>query len=178
MRFSITLSTSYIFIILYVACSSNNTTQLEQIRMLENNIKKDQAYLNSIDMNALTNNINIAELNLLKLEDKQLDSISIELIHFQYREYLNCINNIQTFGAEKNYLKKELETNTVQLSNIKLDYQMSNKARLDLDTHLIQEAKFIQQTSNKIINFTADIKKQSENFDSLNKYIEDIINDR
>ena len=106
MRFIITLSTSYIFIILYVGCSSNNTTQLEQIRTLENNIKKDQAYLNSIDMNALNNNINIAELNLLKLEDKQLDSISIELIHLQYREYLNCINNIQTFVAEKNHLKK------------------------------------------------------------------------
>ena len=55
---------------------------------------------------------------------------------------------------------------------------MSKKARLDLDTHLIQEAKFIQQTSNKIITFTEDIKQQSEKFNSLNKYIEDIINDR
>ena len=80
--------------------------------------------------------------------------------------------------SRKEPSKKELETNKVQLSNIKLDYQISKKARLDLDTHLIQEAKFIQQTSNKVLTFTEDIKQQSEKFNSLNKYIEDIINDR
>tara|TARA_B100000902_G_C27164382_1_gene840417 strand:+ start:174 stop:668 length:495 start_codon:yes stop_codon:yes gene_type:complete len=162
---------------LYVACSSSNATQIEHIIILETDISNDRTHLNSIDINKLNNNLKIAELNLLKLEHKQLDSVSVELIYFQYRDYLNCINNIHTCIEENNRLKKELETNTIQLSNIKLDYQISNKERLDLDTHLIHETKFVQETSKSIMALIEKMNNQSEQFDSLNKNIENIINE-
>ena len=162
---------------LYVACSPSNATQIEHIIILETDIANDRTHLNSIDINKLNNNLKIAELNLLKLEHKQLDSVSVELIYFQYRDYLNCINNIQTCIEENNRLKKELEINTIQLSNIKLDYQISNKERLDLDTHLIHETKFVQETSKSIMALIEKMNNQSEQFDSLNKNIENIINE-
>jgi len=178
MRFIITFFASYIFMILYVACSSSNATQLEHIRILEIDIANDRKHLNSIDIHELNNNIKVAELNLLKLENKKLDSIAVELIYFQYRDYLNCINDIQTCVLENNRLKKELDINTIQLSSIKLDYQSSNKGRLDLDTHLIHETKFIQQTSKSIMALIENCNNQGDQFDSLNKSIENIIHER
>ena len=163
--------------ILYVACSSSNSTQIEHIRILETDIANDLTHLNSIDINKLNNNLKVAELNLIRLEHKQLDSISVELIYFQYRDYLSCINNMQSCILENNRLKKELETNTIQLSNIKLDYQSSNKERVDLDTHLIHETKFVQQTSKSIMALIEKMNNQFEQFDSLNKNIENIINE-
>tara|TARA_B100001113_G_C21090366_1_gene614050 strand:- start:493 stop:1029 length:537 start_codon:yes stop_codon:yes gene_type:complete len=177
MRFIITFFASYILIILYVACSHSNTSQLKHITTLETDILKDQTYLNSIDINELNNHLKVAELNLLRLENKELDSISVELIYFQYRDYLNCINDIQKCIAKHNLLKKELGINTIQLSNIKLDYQRSNKERSDLDTHLIHETKLIQHTSKSIVELIDKFNNQSEQFDSLNKYIENIINE-
>ena len=177
MRFIIMLSASYLFIISYVACSSSNAEQIEQIIMLETNTKNDITNLSSIDINELNNNLKVAELNLLKLENKQLDSISIELIYFQYRDYLNCISSIRTCIKENNRLKKELETNRIQLSNLKLDYQSSQKKRLDLDKHLMHETKFAQQTSKSIINLIKKMKDQIEQFDILNNNIEAVINE-
>ncbi len=177
MRFIIKFFASYIFMILYVACDSNNATQVEHIIALEIDIKKDQAHLNAIEINKLKNNLKVAELNLLSLENKQLDSVSVELIYFQYRDYLNCINDMQGFIVENELLKKELETNKIQLSNIKLDYQHSRKKRLDLDTHLIHETNLIKQTSKNIMALIEKFHNQSEKFDSLNKSIENIINE-
>ena len=123
-------------------------------------------------------NIKISKFNLLALERKKLDSISIELIYFEYRDYLNCVNSMRLLIEKIDQLKHQLNSNIKQLQNLKKDYQDSKKRRNDLDTHLISEQFFIHETSQeikKIINVNINIE---EKFDSLNKEIELIIDEK
>ena len=62
MRFITTFIASYIFIVLYVACASNNSKQIDQIRILESIIMDDKQNLNSINTTELKNYMKIAEI--------------------------------------------------------------------------------------------------------------------
>lgn len=177
MNFITNFFASYITILLFAACSSSNSNQLEHIDLLEIEIIKDESYLKSIDTNKLNQNLKIADLNLLRLENKKLDSISFELIYFQYRDYLNCLYDLKTCLVENKKLDKELKINKNQLSNLKLDYYISKKKATELDKYLAQETDLIRKTSKSIFNHTENYNNQKERFDSLNKSIEDIIDE-
>ena len=177
MNFITNFFASYIIILLFAACSSSNSNQLDHIDVLELEMIKDESYLKSIDTNKLNQNLKIADLNLLRLENKKLDSISFELIYFQYRDYLNCLYDLKTCLLDNKKLEKEFKINKKQLSNLKLDYQVSKKKAIDLDRYLAQETDLIRKTSKSIFNHTKNYTNQKERFDSLNKSIEDIIDE-
>ena len=131
--------------------------------------------LKSTHIEKLQHTLNIAKINLLKLEDQKLDSISFELIYFEYRDYLHSINQIRFIIEESNQLVNQLKVNEKQLANIKFDYNNQKELREELDTHLITEKLFIQNTSKRIKLLQNMAETQKKEFDSLNNVIEKII---
>ncbi len=171
------ISISFLFIVsVFISCQkSYNETEIEIIDKLEEITLLDKKKINSIDTLELENYIKIAEFNLLKLEEKELDSVSVELIYFEYREYLNYIHKISFILHESKSLQKILILNANQLNNIKLDYMNAKERRYDLDEHLKNEQDFVLETSKKIRNTIIISEEINEKFDSLNKQIELII---
>ena len=171
------ISISYLFIFsVFISCKKNyNEVEIEIINNLEEITVLDETKLSSINTLNLENYIKIAEFNLLKLEERELDSVSAELIYFEYREYLNYIHKISFILNESESLQKILTLNTNQLNNLKLDYLYANERRHDLDEHLKNEQNFVAETSKKIQKTIVILNEINEKFDSLNKQIELII---
>ena len=165
-------------ILLFISCQKNpNTHKITSINNLEKIALTDENNLKSINIEALQNNIKISKFNLMQLEEKELDSISIELIYFEYRDYLNCVNSMRLMLEKISNLKTEIAFNRNQLQHIKQDYLNSNNIRNDLDTHLIQERYYIKKVSTQIKQVVDLSEDLNEQFDTLNKEIELIINE-
>lgn len=165
----------YILIICSACQNQENKIEIKTIEELEQITLSDINTLQNINTNHIKNNIQLGELNILKLEEKELDSISVELIYFEYREYLNYINQTTTIINSINSLKNTLTTNQDQLNALKLDYSQSKNRRNDLDEHLKNEKIFVQTTSQEIKKINSILSQLNAKFDTLNKKIELII---
>jgi len=162
---------------LFLSCNERyNTENIKNASTLELKTSEDLQNINSLDIKALKNNLKIAKFNLSKIEEMQLDSITIELIYFEYRDYLHCVNNLYESLNEIQNLKKLLNTNITQLSNIKKDYKNSQKRRSDLDDYLFDEAQIVENTSIKVNQIIYTINYENKRFVNLNKTIEELIN--
>ena len=167
---------AHIFIFsVFISCQNNNKIEIRTVEKLEEITLSDTEILNNININNIQNNIRLGEFNILKLEERQLDSISVELIYFEYREYLNYINLATNIVHSINNLKDMLTINGEQLNKLKLDYQESKERRNDLDRHLKNEKIFVENSSKEIKKVTTVLNEMNEQFDSLNKIIELII---
>ena len=162
---------------LFHSCNERyNTENIKNASILELKTSEDLQNINSLDIKALKNNLKIAKFNLSKLEEMQLDSITIELIYFEYRDYLHCVNNLYESLNEIKNLKKLLNTNITQLANIKKDYKNSRKRRNDLDYYLFDESQIVENTSMKVNQIIYTINYENKRFVNLNKTIEELIN--
>ena len=169
--------THLLIIMLFLSCNERyNTENIKNASTLELKTSEDLQNINSLDIKALKNNLKIAKFNLSKIEEMQLDSITIELIYFEYRDYLHCVNNLYESLNEIQNLKKLLNTNITQLSNIKKDYKNSQKRRSDLDDYLFDEAQIVENTSIKVNQIIYTINYENKRFVNLNKTIEELIN--
>ena len=166
----------FAILILVISCQNHhNTKKLNLIQNLEQLILNDKNNLNIVEIKNIENTLKISRFNLSKLERKKLDSISVRLMYFDYREYLDCVNTMYKSVNVIHNLKNELAVNSKQLKNMKNDYKNSKKKRDDLDKYLLEESNYIKQTSEKISATINMLIQQREKFDSLNKKIEAII---
>tara|TARA_B000000475_G_C15889937_1_gene404054 strand:+ start:105 stop:596 length:492 start_codon:yes stop_codon:yes gene_type:complete len=162
---------------LFYSCNERyNTENVKNASILELKTSEDLHNINRLDIKALNNNLKIAKFNLSKIEEMQLDSITIELMYFEYRDYLHCVNNLYESLNEIEKLKTLLNTNITQLSNIKKDYKNSLKKRNDLDYYLVEESQIIGNTSIKVNQTIYTINYENKRFVHLNKKIEELIN--
>jgi len=162
---------------LFYSCNERyNTENIKNASILELKTSEDLQNINSLDIKALKNNLKIAKFNLSKIEEMQLDSITIELMYFEYRDYLHCINNLYESLNEIKNLKKLLSTNITQLANIKKDYKNSLKRRNDLDYYLFDESQIVKNTSEQVNQIIYTINHENKRFVNLNKTIEELIN--
>ena len=161
--------------ILFYSCKSPNYQKIEKIENFEMVIVKDDNMLKSINIADLSNMLKIASFNFSQLEMKEIDSISLDLIYFEYRDYLNCVNDINKFIYQQKNLTQKLNFNKHQLTKIKLDYINSNTIRQDLDSHFENEIMITTNTSQKILNLIRLIENKTNEFDSLNRIIEKVI---
>ena len=166
----------FLFIILISCNSYYNNKKLDAIVQLEKTTTKDYNNLNSLVENDIENTLKIAKLNLLKIEEKELDSITMELIYFQYKAYLDCVNKIYEGSQKVNTLNAILATNSKQLEHIKADYKHSRSKRDDLNQYLLEESNIVAETSVKIKSLINELEKQIIQFDIVNKEIELLIN--
>ena len=165
-----------ILLILFISCNNYNTKQLNAISILETKTHKDYNNLKYLKSNDIKNILKIAKLNLSKIENKRLDSIAIELIYLEYREYLDCVNAIYEASKEINQLEKVLNNNLKQLKNMKSDYKNSKVKRNDLDLYLMQEKQIINNASNQVTEILRNMKTERRRFENINKKIEVFIN--
>lgn len=161
--------------ILFISCANPNHNEIERIEKIEKNILRDQKILESINTEYVENLLKLARFNLSKLEEKSLDSISVELIYFEYRDYLNCINDMNEFIPKNRELQQAMNLNIKQLQNIKMDYIQTKQLRLDLNKHLKNEIYIINTTSKAIQELAQSIGNKTVEFDSLNKIMEQVI---
>ena len=177
MFLSTKIYTPLLFILIICSSCQNkkNKIEIETIEELEQITLTDINILKSINTNHIKNNIKLSKLNVLKLEEKELDSISVEFIYFEYREYLNYINQTTTIINSLNNLKNTLAINQKQLNTLKLDYSQSKNRRYDLDEYLKNEKIFVQTTSQEINKINNILTQLNAKFDTLNKKIELII---
>ncbi|MAQ31252.1 MAG: hypothetical protein CMD26_00755 [Flavobacteriales bacterium] len=162
---------------LFYSCNERyNTENVKNTSILELKTSEDLHNINRLDIKALNNNLKIAKFNLSKIEEMQLDSITIELMYFEYRDYLHCVNNLYESLNEIEKLKTLLNTNITQLANIKKDYKNSRKRRNDLDYYLFEESQIIENTSIKVNQTIYTINYENKRFVHLNKKIEELIN--
>ena len=161
---------------LLLSCSNYyNFKKIKNISDLQSQTNRDHNLLKLLPILDLNNTLKIAKLNLSKIEEKKLDSIAIELIYFEYKEYLNCINIVYEGMQEINNLSNELSTNMQQLESIKSDYKNSRSKRDDLNTYLIKETEIVQITSIKVEKLVKELELQVLQFDTLNAKIESLI---
>ena len=166
----------FILLILLISCGqSYNNEKIQTLLELEKITKADILKLQTLKKEDVQNILKIAKFNLSKIEDKKLDSIEIDLIYFEYRDYLHCINNLHEAMQIIKPLHNELSINETQLINIKTDYANSKERRLDLDKYLLQEKKIVTKTSMRVSDVINAINKEQQKFSSLNKKIEEII---
>ena len=167
----------FILIICNSCQNKQNKIKIQTIEELEEITLSEINNLKNININEIKNNIKLGNFNILQLEAKGLDSISVELIYFEFRHYLNYINKTTTMMHSINDLKNTLQLNHQQLNKLKLDYTHSRDRRDDLDSHLKNEAILVETTSKKIEKITDLLTELNVEFDSLNKKIELIIYD-
>tara|TARA_B100000700_G_scaffold330049_2_gene454352 strand:+ start:1656 stop:2189 length:534 start_codon:yes stop_codon:yes gene_type:complete len=166
----------FIVIILLTSCVQNyNNEKINSLLELEQITKTDVQNLELLKKEDVQNILKIAKFNLSQIEEKKLDSMEIELIYFEYRDYLHCINNLHEVMNTIKTLQNTLSVNETQLKNIKYDYANSKERRSDLDKHLLQEKKIVLETSARVFEAINTIKKEKKKFSSLNKKIEEII---
>ncbi len=166
-----------IIIILFISCYRNyNAEKITTVLELEKITKSDVSALQKVNITGVENSLQIAKLNLSKIEEKKLDTIEIRLIYFEYHNYLNCVNKLYENSQKINTLKNTLANNQVQLKNIKSDYKNSRERRGDLDKHLIYETDIVKETSSKVFNTIKIINEEQSKFDDLNSKIEEILN--
>ena len=150
----------FLFIILISCNSYYNNKKLDAINQLQKTTTEDYKTLNLLVEDDVENTLKIAKLNLLKIEEKKLDSITMELIYFQYKAYLDCVNKIYEGVQEVNTLNTILTTNSKQLKNIKADYKYSRSKRDDLNKYLLEESNIVAETSVKTQSLINDLEKQ------------------
>ena len=166
----------FLFIILISCNSYYNKKKLDAITQLQATTNEDYKSLNLLVEDDIANTLKIAKLNLLKIEEKKLDSITMELIYFQYKSYLDCVNKIYEGSQEINALNTILATNSKQLEHIKADYKYSRSKRDDLNKYLLEESNIVAETSFKIKSLINELEKQIIEFNSVNKKMELLIN--
>ena len=165
-----------LFLVLH-ACQNPFSKQIQIINDLEVSTVNNVSKLETINLTIVEQNLKIAKTNLLQLEDKNLDTLSFELIYFEYRKYLNCVNILQDSFEKVKQFKKQNTFNQEQLSNLKLDYKNSNIIRTDLDHYLQKERAFIKKTNKEIDKFVQEIHRNKLLFDSVNQIIETTIHE-
>ena len=165
-----------LFLVLH-ACQNPFSKQIQIINDLEVSTVNNVSKLETINLTIVEQNLKIAKINLLQLEDKNLDTLSFELIYFEYRKYLNCVNVLQDSFEKIKQFKKQNTFNQEQLSKLKLDYKNSNITRTDLDHYLEKERGFIKKTNKEIDKFVQVIHRNKLLFDSLNQIIETTIHE-
>ena len=170
-------NTFYLFVaIVFISCNSYyNTKKINTISKLQYKTDSDLNLLNSIPTSDLNNKLKIAKLNLAKIEKKKLDSIALELIYFEYKAYINCVNTVYEGMQEIKVLNQELHINHEQLKNIKYDYENSRAKRDDLIQHLTIEDKIVKATSSKVLQLVEKMETQILKFDTINSEIESLI---
>ena len=103
----------FFLLIILTSCNNyHNRQKMHAITALENKTTDDFYNLTTLMTNDIENVLKIAEFNLSKIEDKKLDSIAMELIYFEYREYLQCVNIIYGASQEIENLKSTIVYNT------------------------------------------------------------------
>lgn len=166
----------FLLIIIFTSCKNQyNNEKLHTISELEQNISRDFYNLNKLNMSEVQNALKIAKLNLAKIEEKKLDSVSIDLIYFEYSEYLSCVNTIYEGAKEIKKMPNLLKHNQSQLQDLKADYTNSKFRRDDLDDYLKQESSIINQTSSKLDLILTQLKREIYTFEEKNKKIEELI---
>ena len=166
-----------LLLILLISCNQHyNTDKIHTLSELKNITNADLNELKELQIKNVQNALKLAQLNLAKIEDKKLDSIEIELIYFEYRDYLNCVNNLHESAQKITPLINVLYTNQSQLKNITSDYVNSKERRSDLDPYFIQENNIVKETSIKVHNIIQTINQEQLRLDTLNNQIEEIIN--
>tara|TARA_Y100001968_G_C19435746_1_gene759533 strand:- start:1065 stop:1589 length:525 start_codon:yes stop_codon:yes gene_type:complete len=165
-----------IMIALFISCNQDyNNNEIQILSKLERVTNTDLHDLQKLEIKNVYNALKIAKLNLTKIEEKKLDSIEIELIYFEYRDYLNCVNNLYESTQKIPLLINTLYKNKSQLENMKSDYQYSKERRLDLDKYLVQEDSIVNTTSMEVHDLLQLINREQFRFDTLNKKMEEII---
>jgi hypothetical protein len=162
-------------LVLTISSCVQHRNEVHVINTLQNINETNVRSINNLEIDIIESTLSLANLNLLELENMNLDSVSFNLIYLDYKLYLNCINNIYNSMQLVKEIKKELYNNTNQLGHLKDDYTHSNYRRKDLDRYLDDEKKYIENTSQDIVETINIIKLEIENFNSLNKSIEKII---
>ena len=174
----INIKNKFYLLVAILLTSCNNYYNFKQISIisdLQSKTEKDEDLLNLLPILDLNNTLKIARLNLSKIEEKKLDSIAIELIYFEYKAYINCINSVYEGIHEVNTLHKVLNENMQQLNNIQADYKNSRSKRDDLTPHLSKEAEIVKTTSLKVKKVVRKLETQIIAFDTLNTKIESLI---
>ena len=77
--------------------------------------------------------------------------MTIKLIYFEYREYLNSINKLLEIQAKSKEINKDIKINKQQFIDLKSDYKNSNNRRKDLDIYLKSEEIITNYTINKML---------------------------
>ena len=166
----------FFLLIIFISCKNQyNRKKLNTISELEQTITRDFYNLNELNMNEVQNALKIAKLNLEKIEEKKLDSVSMDLIYFEYSQYLHCVNRIYEGSKEINKITNLLTNNQSQLQDLKADYTNSKFRRDDLDDYLQQEISIINQTSSKLDVTISQLKAETYKFEEKNKKIEELM---
>lgn len=167
----------YICLLVIILSSCVNTKkEIKKIQELESIITEHRHSINNLEIGSLETILNLAQLNILELEQMRLDSLSFELIYLDYKLYLNLIHDINKSIQLMENIHKDITINTNQLENLKYDCLNSNYRIKKFEEYLNNESKYIQNTSNQIKAIVNKIKLEIEDFYSLNKKIEKIIN--
>jgi len=167
----------YLIIILFHSCYYfHNSNQLEKITEVEKIIDLDKKKMQEFRANEIEKMFNIARLNLDLLESKQLDSVAFSLIYYDYRNYIDCVNQMHEAYKEFNQLSEVLTMNNTQIKNIKSDYMNSNVKRNDLDQYLLEEINIVKATSKTIDELVKTIDFTVNDFYKLNEKLENILN--
>ncbi len=167
----------FLIIILLSSCNNYyNSQRIKKIRTLQEKISEDYTNSESLKSKDIQNTLKIAKFNLSKIEEKRIDSITMELIYFEYRNYLNCINTLYENVQKIDEVYHKLSLNSIQLKNLHSDYKNSRSKREDLEGHLFEESKIIQNTSIELDNIVKTIEKENLKFNTLNRQIEELIN--
>jgi len=171
--------TTLLILLILVSCYQNpNTHQIKTIEDLERYCDESNKNLEKINISKCRKSIKIAEFNILRLEQEKLDSLDINLIYFEYREYLNSINNLRKLLINYKSLQESLILNKLQLKNMKLDYTNSSMERIDLNNHLLNETEIIKNTSTQTQEVINLIQFEIKNLETLNNTIETFINEK
>ena len=163
-------------LLFHFSCSNFNSSSLKELSDLEYKISLDKKKISHFKTYQTKKKLELAKNNFLLLESMRLDSIAFELIYFKYKDYLDCVNNINSYVEIIEILSEELKENEIQLSNLIKEYQSSRGPRLDLNFHVETEKKLTESTSEKINELQINLKMENLRFDSLNHSIEKIIN--
>ncbi|MBJ04500.1 MAG: hypothetical protein CMP65_01180 [Flavobacteriales bacterium] len=170
----------FIFILITASIFScqnkNNLKQINKINLLEEKIE------NTLELEAQKNKrlnhvLNLSKQTLYELEKQRLDSMTIKLIYFEYREYLNSINKLLEIQAKSKEINKDIKINKQQFIDLKSDYKNSNNRRKDLDIYLKSEEIITNYTINKMLKIHNLTDIFINRFDSLNQEIKTIIHD-
>jgi len=155
-----------------LSCQQKNN--LKQINIISS-LEEMMLEIDEKKFNQLEERINISQHTLSKLEKQGLDSITAELMYFEYREYLKNVNEILQIYSTIDNLNNQTLINRKQISNLKLDYQNSTKRREDLDLYLNIEEEITNNTIIEIKKINTQMPIIIDVFDSLNYEIESLI---